>query len=95
MTLKNAQCVVNVGNNLSEASDAKRGFRQADSLSCDFFNILKERIICAAGLRDSGTIFYKSVMTLAYADDVDIIGRSDREVAVALSKFAEDWYSSK
>ena len=31
-------------------------------------------------------------MPLAYADDVDIIGRSDREVAVA---FAMYWSSSK
>ena len=29
-------------------------------------------------------------MSLAYADDVDIIGSSDREVAVAFSKFAEE-----
>ena len=28
-------------------------------------------------------------MPLAYADDVEIIGRSDREVALAFSKFAE------
>ena len=48
-----------------------------------------ERISWAAGLGHNGTIFYKSVMPLVYADDVDLIGRSDREVAVALSKFAE------
>ena len=64
-------------------------FRQGDSLSCDFFNILMERIICTAALRYSGTIFYKSVMPLAYADDVDIIGRSNCEVAAAFSEFAE------
>ena len=29
-------------------------------------------------------------MPLTYADDVDIIGRSDREVAVAFPKFAEE-----
>ena len=29
-------------------------------------------------------------MPLAYADDVDILGRIDREVAVAFSKFAEE-----
>ena len=84
MTLKNAQCVVKVGNNLSEPFDTNRGFRQGDSLSCDFFNILMEKIICAAGLRDTGTIFYKSIMPLAYADDVDI------EVEAAFSKFAEE-----
>ena len=72
------------------AFDAKRGFRQGDSLSCDFFNILMEKIICAAGLRHTGTIFYKSIMALAYADDVDIIGRSICEVEAAFSKFAEE-----
>ena len=90
MTPKNAKYVVKVGNNLTEPFDAKRGFRQGNSLCCDFFNILMEGIICAAGLRQSGTIFYKSVMPLAYANDVDIIGRSEREVAVAFSKFAEE-----
>ena len=32
-------------------------------------------------------------MPLAYADDVDIIARSDREVAVAFAKFAEEAWS--
>ena len=49
-----------------------------------------EKIICAAGLRHTGTIFYKSIMRLAYSDDVDIIGRSIREVEAAFSKFAEE-----
>ena len=51
MTLKTAQCIVKVGNSLSEPFDAKRGFRQGDSLSSDFFNILMEKILSAAGLR--------------------------------------------
>ena len=85
MTLKNAQCVVNVGNNLCKCFDTKRGLRHGDSLSCNFINILTERIIYAAGLRNSGTI-YKSVMPLAYANDVDIIGRSNCELAVEFSK---------
>ena len=95
MTLKNAKRVVKVGNNLSEPFDAKRGFRQADSLCCDFFKIFLKKIICAAGLRHTGTIFYKSIMPLAYADNVDIIGRSICEVEAAFSKFAEEMPSSK
>ena len=43
-------------------------------LSYGFFNIIMQRIIYAAGLRHSGTIFNKS----------------DREAAVAFSKFAEE-----
>ena len=75
------KCVVKVGNNLSELFDAKPGFGQGDSLFCDFANILIERIMCAAGLRHSGSVFYKSGMPLAYADDIDIIGRSEPEVS--------------
>ena len=49
-----------------------------------------EKIICAAGLRHTGTIFHKSSMPQAYADDVDIIGRSICELEAAYSKFAEE-----
>ena len=45
MTLKNAQCVVKVGNNLSETFDAKRGFRPGDSLSWYYFNILMAKCL--------------------------------------------------
>ena len=75
---------------LSEPFDGKRGFRQGDCLSCDFFNILVERIVCGAGLRHSGNIFYKGDMPLSYADDVDIIGINICEVEAAFSKFAEE-----
>ena len=49
-----------------------------------------EKIICAAGLKHTDTIFYKSIMPLAYADDVDIIGRRICEVEAAFYKFAEE-----
>lgn len=70
--------------------DTKRGFRQGDSLSCDFFNLMMERIVRAADLRNPGTIFYKSVMLLAYADDIDIIGSSNREVCAAFSSLERE-----
>ena len=87
MTLKNAKCVVKVGNNLFEPIDAMRGFRQGNSLCCDFFNILMERIICAASLRHTGAIFYKSITPLTYTATIHIMGRIELEVAVAFSKF--------
>ena len=44
----------------------------------------------STSLCKTGTILYKSIMPLAYADDVDIIGRSICEGEAAFSKFAEE-----
>ena len=60
----------------------------SDKVIPHFFYILMERITCASDIKHTGTIFYKSIMPLAYADDVDIMGRS--EVGTAFSKFAEE-----
>ena len=38
-----------------------------------------------AGVHRNGTIFYKSVQLIAYADDIDIIGRTMRNVTAAFS----------
>ena len=63
-----------VGKDLSEPDDTVRGFRQGDPLSCDLFNSLMESMLWKAGVHRNGTIFYKSVQLLAYADDIDIFG---------------------
>ena len=85
MTLSNTTSSVRIGKDLSEPFDTKRGFRQGDSLSCDFFNLMLEKIIRAAELNRSGTILYKSVQLLAYADDIDIIGKNKGYVCSAFS----------
>ena len=53
---------------LSEPFDTVRGFRQGDHLSCDLFNFVMESVMRKA--------LQKSVQLLAYADDIDIIGRT-------------------
>ena len=47
----------------------QKGLRQGDSLACLLFNLALEKVVRNAGMQTSGTIFYKSVQLLAYADD--------------------------
>jgi hypothetical protein len=65
-----------VGGYLSEPITVRNGLRQGDALAFLLFNIALEKVIREAGVQTRGTIFYKSVQILAYADDVDIVGRS-------------------
>ena len=78
---------------LCEAFDTVRGFRQVDPLSSDLFNFVMESVLRKAGVHRSGTIFQKSVHLLAYADDIDIIGRTKRDLIAAFS--AIEWESTK
>jgi len=44
------------------------------------FNIALEKVIRDAVVNTRGTIFYKSVQMLAYADDIDITGRTQAAI---------------
>ena len=90
MTLSNSSSSVKVGNNLSEPFNTVRGFRQGDPLSCNLFNFAMEGVLRKAGVHRNGTIFYKSVQLLAYADDIDIIGRCKRDVTAAFSAIEKE-----
>ena len=70
---------------LSEPFDTVRRFRQGDPLACDLFNFVMESVMKKAGIHRNGTIFQKSGHLLAYADYIDIIGRTKRDVTAAFS----------
>ena len=70
---------------LSELFDTVRGFRQSDPLSCDLFNFVMESVLRKAVVHPNGTIFQKSVQLLANDDDINIIGRTKRDVIAAFS----------
>ena len=85
MTLRNSWSSIKFGKDLSVPFDSMRGFRQGDLLSCDLFNFLLESVLRKAGVHRNGTIFCKSFQLLVYADDIDIIGRTMRDVTAAFS----------
>ncbi|XP_030376840.1 uncharacterized protein LOC115634794 [Scaptodrosophila lebanonensis] len=90
MTLSNTRSSVKVGKDLSEPFDTVRGFRQGDALSCYLFNFLLESVVRKAGVHRGGTIFFKSVQLLAYADDIDIISRTRRGVTGAFAAIEKE-----
>ena len=53
-----------------------RGVRQGDALACLFFNIALEKVTRDSGIGIRGTIFFKTVHILAYADDIDLMART-------------------
>ena len=44
-----------------------------------------ESVLRKTGVHRNGTIFQKNVQLIAYADDIDIIGRTKRDVTAAFS----------
>jgi hypothetical protein len=84
-TMNNTQCRVKIQNRLSEPINVKNGVRQGDALVCLLFNIALEKVIRDAAVNIRGTIFHKSVQILAYADDIDIIGRTQSAMTDAFT----------
>ena len=50
--------------------------RQGNALACLLFNIALEKVIRDSGIQTRGTIFFKTVQILAYADDIDLMART-------------------
>lgn len=56
------------------------GLRQGDLLSPMLFSLALEAVIRKVKVRTDGNIMNRSVQILAYADDLDIIGRSRGDI---------------
>ena len=84
-TMNGVQCKVRVSNLTSESFESHRGLRQGDVLSCLLFNIALEGVIRGAGLDNDirGTILYRSLQFLGFANDFDIIGGTTAKVCEA------------
>jgi hypothetical protein len=75
-TLSIMTCCVKIQNDCSEFFETRQGLRQKDVLSTLLLNVVLEIIVQRANLQTTGTIYNKETQLLAYADDIDIVGRS-------------------
>jgi hypothetical protein len=79
-TLTIVTCCVTIQNDCSESFETRQGLRQGDVLSTLIFNVVLEVIVRRVNLQTTGTIYNKETQLLAYADDIDIVGRSQSAV---------------
>jgi hypothetical protein len=90
-TLNIVTCCVKIQNDSSESFETRQGLIQRDVLSTLLFNVVLGVIVRRANLKTTGTIYNKETQLLAYADDIDIVGRSQsavRDAYVALEREA-------
>lgn len=80
LTMTNTSSQVKIAGLLSRPINIFNGLRQGDGLACVLFNLALEKAIRDSGTSTRGTIVTKSSQILAYADDIDIIGRSQQAV---------------
>lgn len=57
--------------------------KKGDSKACLLFNITLEKVIKDSGIQTEGTIFHKSIQTLANADNRNIIVKSESDINIA------------
>jgi hypothetical protein len=84
-------CCVKIQNDCSESFETRQGLRQGDVLFTLLFNVVLEVIVRRANLQTTGTVYNKVTQLLAYADDIDIVGRSQsaiRDAYLALEREA-------
>jgi hypothetical protein len=73
-------CCVKIQNVCSESFETRQGLRQGDVLSTLIFNVVLGFIVRRANPQTTYTIYNKETQLLAYADDIDIVGRSQSAV---------------
>jgi hypothetical protein len=71
---------VKIQNDCFELFETRQGLRQRDVLSTLLFNVVLEVIVRRENLQTTGTIYNKETQLLAYAADIDIVGRSQSAV---------------
>jgi hypothetical protein len=90
-TLAIVTCCVKIQNDCSESFETRQGLRQGDVLSTLLLNVVLEVIVRRANLQTTATIYNKETQLLAYAVDIDIVGRSQsavRDAYLALEREA-------
>ncbi len=79
-TLKGTQSRVKLREDMSDPFEIKEGLKQGDALSTLLFNVALEGAMRRAGIQTSRTLATGIVQILGFADDIDIVSRTQTGV---------------
>ena len=88
ITLTNKNKNLKIQGKLSPSFETMIGLRKGDSLSTLLFNQCMEKIIRNVRIKSGGTVYNRTRQYLAYADDVVILGRSEKYIKKTLEEMA-------
>lgn len=89
-TMNGSKGKVLIQHTISEPFDIKTGLRQGDCLSTLLFNLALEKVARALSVNWKGTILNTSKQICAFADDVDLLGRSVLAVKESFVEMEEE-----
>lgn len=84
--MENSKATVRIQNRLSPTFTTSKGVRQGDGLAPILFNIVLEKVIREAIDNTGGSIINKSHQVIGYADDINLVARSEREIKESYRK---------
>jgi hypothetical protein len=79
-TMEDSAFQVKIQTELTEPTTTRKGLKQGDGLASLIFNIVLEYIIRKSNINTDGTLIYKPIQIAAYADDVNIMARTRRDL---------------
>jgi hypothetical protein len=87
-TLTNKNRNLKIQGKLAPSFETMIGLRKGDSLSTLLFNQCMEKIIRNVRINPGGTVYNRTRQYLAYADNVVILGRSEKCIKKTLEEMA-------
>jgi hypothetical protein len=80
VTIEDSAFYVKIQTELTEPTTTRNGLKQGDGLAPLLFIMVLEYVIRKSNINTDGTFIYKSLQTAAYADDVNIMARTQLDL---------------
>jgi hypothetical protein len=80
LTMEDSAFYVKIQTELKEPTTTKNDLKQGDGLAPLLFNIVLEYVIRKSNSNTDSTFIYKSIQTAAYADNVNIMARTQQDL---------------